>query len=92
MASFSQPASGQTTLPANLAQKPWPCAVGQLATCLTFRSKHCIVDGDTSYCISSRVTNFCYPFTGRKKSPTDSWRIVQLKLWLTIFSYATKTP
>ena len=36
-------------------------------------SDACIVDGDTSCCISSRVTNFRYPSTGRKKSVPDSF-------------------
>jgi len=31
-----------------------------------------IADGDTSYCVPSRVANFCCPSTGRKKSQASS--------------------
>ena len=34
-------------------------------------SDACIVDGDTSYCISSRATDLCCPTAGRKKSVND---------------------
>jgi hypothetical protein len=33
-----------------------------------FDSNAGIADGDTSYCVPCRTTNFCCPSTGRKKS------------------------
>jgi hypothetical protein len=38
---------------------------------------------DTSYCVSYRETNFCWPSTERKKSPT----ILRLKIFTKVLAY-----